>query len=145
MNLPDYQFTNLPNRRLGGWLIVLCLLLIVWQPVIVGLSAARVVDSLAFRGLPAALVLALRLVVAALGVAAGLAILQLRFGALLLARVALVAAAATDVFVELTPYFPNSRAPGETAIYVAASLIYYGIWLIYLSRSRRVRALFESD
>ena len=48
--------------------------------------------------------------------------------------------AATDVFVYLTPYFPSNRGPGETPIFVTVSLIYYAVWIIYLSRSRRVRA-----
>ncbi len=144
---PDYQNIDAPRARagVGGWLLVLCLLLMVWQPVNVGLSASRVLDSLAFRGAPAVLVLALKLVVAALGVGAGLAMLGGRSGALTLARIALVAAAATDVFVDLTPYFPSNRVPGETPVVVAASLAYYGIWLVYLARSRRVRATFTDD
>ena len=59
-------------------------------------------------------------------------------GAVTLARLALLASAATDLFVYTTPYFPNNRLPGDTLYYVAASLAYHGAWLPYLARSRRV-------
>ena len=136
--LSDYQITGVPLP-----LLLLCLMLVLVQPAAVGLSGSGALDSLAMRGLPVALVLALRLVVAALGVAAGLALLGRRIGALTLAKAALVAAAATDLFVYLTPYFPSNRAPGETPILVGASLIYYAGWLLYLFRSRRVRDMFS--
>ena len=114
----------------------------VWQPITVGLTASRALNSIAIGGLPVALVLILRLLVAGLGIAAGLALLNRRAGAVNLARVVLVVSAATDVFVYLTPYFPSNRGPGETPIFVAVSLIYYGAWIAYLSRSRRVRRTF---
>lgn len=132
MQLPDYQNTRLPNL-----LLLLCLLLMIWQPIRVGLSASGALDSIALGGFPLVLVLILRLLVAALGVAAGLALFSFRPGAVTLARVALIASGATDLFVYLTPYFPGNRAPGETPIFVTVSLIYHAGWLLYLSRSRR--------
>lgn len=140
MQSPNYQITRLPNL-----LLVLCVLLIAWQPVSVGLSASRALDRIALGGLPLTLVLMLRLLVAAVGLAAGLALFGLRPGALTLARVALVASAATDAFVYLTPYIPSNRAPGETPVFVAASLAYHAAWFVYLSRSRRVRAAFTQE
>jgi hypothetical protein len=136
---PDYQITPAADPPIGGWLLLLCLLLLIWQPLNVGLTASRTLNSLALGGLPVALVLVLRLLVAGLGIAAALALLNRRTGAVNFARGALVVSAATDLFVELTPYTPLNRAPGETPVFVAASLIYYGAWLLYLSRSRRVR------
>src|ERR687885_774595 len=44
----------------GGWLLILCALLLIWQPLSLGLLASSVLDSLAVRGLPLALVLAAR-------------------------------------------------------------------------------------
>jgi len=93
-------------------------------------------------GAPVALVLVLRLLVVALGVAAGRALQARRPGAVSLAKVALVVSAATDVFVYTTPYFPNNRLPGDTAYYIVASLAYHAAWLTYLFRSRRVRNTF---
>ena len=81
----------------------------------------------------------LRLLATGFGVAAGLALLGMRPGAVLLTRIALAASAATDLFVYLTPYFPSNRAPGETPVYVLVSLTYHILWLAYLFRSKRVR------
>jgi hypothetical protein len=122
-----------------GWLLVLCALLLIWHPLSLALAASSVLDALAIRGLSLALVLALRLLVTALGIAAGLALLARRAGAVLLAKVALVASAATDVFVYSTPYYPSNRLPGDTVWLIAASLAYHGVWLAYLFRSIRVR------
>lgn len=123
---------------------MLCLLLLVWQPIRVGLAASGALDALALGGAPLALMLCARIVVAGLGVGAGLALLGRRSGAVTLARIALVASAMTDLVVFLTPYFPSSRAPGETPIFVGASLAYHLGWLLYLSRSRKVRAIFAT-
>lgn len=129
------------SRRegVGGWLLVLCALLLVWHPLSLGLVASSTLDRLPVRGLPFALALLLRLLVTALGIAAGLALLTRRGAAVALAKTALVASAATDLFVYLTPYYPNNRLPGDTVWYVAASLAYHGVWLAYLFRSSRVR------
>ena len=122
----------------GGWLLVLCLLLLVWQPLSMALVASAALDELAMRGLPLVLTLLMRVGVAAFGIAAGLALVNRRQGAVALARAALVLSAASDVFVYTTPYFPNNRPPGATPFYIAASLIYSGVWLAYLSLSKRV-------
>jgi hypothetical protein len=125
-----------------GWLLILCLLLLVWQPLSLGLLASSVVDELAIRGVSLLLVLVLRLLVTAFGIAAGLALLGLKPYAVGLAKLSLVASAAVDVFVYTTPYFPSNRLPGDTPFYVVGSVAYYGIWLMYLLRSRRVRDTF---
>jgi len=130
-------------NKVGGWLLVFCLLLLVWQPLSLGLVASSVLGSLAVRGLPAVLVLITRLLVAALGIAAGIALLGRRAGAVTLAKVSLAASAATDVFVYTTPFFPNNRPPGDTVIFVGASLAYHGAWMIYLFRSKRVKEIFS--
>ena len=130
-------------NKVGGWLLVFCLLLLVWQPLSLGLVASSVLGSLAVRGLPAVLVLITRLLVAALGIAAGIALLGRRAGAVTLAKVSLAASAATDVFVYTTPFFPNNRLPGDTVIFVGVSLVYHGAWMIYLFRSRRVKEIFS--
>jgi hypothetical protein len=122
-----------------GWLLVLCAVLLVWQPLSLGLAASSVLDALPVRGVSLALVLTLRLLVTAIGIAAGLALLAQRGAAVMLAKIALVASAATDVFVYSTPYYPSNRLPGDTLYFIVASLAYHGVWLMYLSRSTRVR------
>jgi uncharacterized protein DUF2569 len=101
-----------------------------------------VLRSLALRGLPLALILILRLVVVAFGIAAGLALLGRRAAAVTLAKGSMLASAATDVLVYATPFFPNTRPPGDETIVLAVSLAYYVIWWLYLTKSKRVRNTF---
>ena len=129
------------KRTLGPWLLLLCGLLLVWSPVSFALLASTLVESLPVRGFPVAAVLAARLVVVAFGIAAGLALTARRPGAVLLAKVALITSAVTDLVVYTTSWFPSNRVPGTTPLYVAASLAYHAAWLTYLFRSKRVRAL----
>jgi hypothetical protein len=133
-----------PRRlpRVGGWLLLLCRLLVVFHPLSLAVTASGALGALFVRGAPVAAILILRLLVVALGVAAGRALQNLQPGAVRLAQAALLASAATDLFVYTTPYFPSNRIPGDTVYYVAASLAYHGAWLLYLWRSSRVRATF---
>jgi hypothetical protein len=123
---------------------VLCALLLVWQPLSLGLVASSALGSLAFSGWPLALVLLTRVVVAGVGIAAGLALLGRRPGSVTLAKAALVLSAASDVFVYTTPFFPSNLAPGQTPLYIAVSVAYSAVWIVYLSRSTRVREIFHS-
>ena len=128
------------NKAIRGWLLILCLLLLIWQPIDVGLAVSDALGRLSILGLPAILVLLARLLVTSVGVAAGLALLGRRPAAVVLAKFSLLLSAATDLFVYLTPYFPSNRAPGETPLYVLGSLMYYIAWVIYLHRSKRVKS-----
>ena len=125
-----------------GWLLLLCRLLIVFHPLSLAVTASGALNAVAVRGTAVVLILILRLVVVGFGMAAGRALQTLQPGAVTLARLALVASLATDLFVYTTPYFPNNRLPGDTVYYVAASLAYHGAWLTYLYRSRRVRVTY---
>ena len=127
-----------------GWLAVLVVLLLVWQPMSLALLASSVVDAVAIRGVSLALVLLLRLAVTAFGIASGIALLGERPYAVAMAQASLIASAAVDLFVYATPYFPNNRLTGDTPFYIAWSLAYSGVWLMYLVRSRRVRNTFGS-
>ena len=128
----------------GGWLLLLCLLLLVGQPVSLALGASTALDAVPIRGLSLALVIIGRTLVAAIGVGAGLALLGRRAGAVTFARWSLVLSAAMDTFVYVTPFYPSNRTPGVTPFFVVASLVYYAIWLAYLFRSRRVRSTFPA-
>lgn len=130
---------NEGHRGAGGWLLLLSLLLRIWEPLNIALSAPAALNALPIRGAPLALTLLLRLAVAAFAVAAGLALAGQHRGAVALAKASLAVSAATAVFVYTTPYFPNDRVPGDTPFYIAGSLAYYGGWFAYLTLSRRVR------
>ncbi len=132
---PEHQAAD----RVGGWLLLLCRLLVVFHPLSLAVTASAALGALSVRGSAVALILILRLVVVGFGMAAGRALQNLQAGAVTLARAALLASAATDLFVYTTPYFPNNRLPGDTPYYVLATIAYHGAWLLYLSRSQRVR------
>ena len=136
--------TDRQTGGVGGWLLLLCLLLLVGQPINLAIGAARALGALPMRGLPLALVVLGQLVVAGIGVGAGLALLGCRRGAATFAKWSLLLSAGMDLFVYTTPFLPNNRFPGTTPFFVIASLAYYGIWIAYLSRSKRVRNTFSA-
>ena len=123
----------------GGWLLILCRLLLVYQPVTLALTTSSALHALSLRGLPLGLLIAVRIAVAGLCIAAGRALTSRQPGAVRLAQVALLLSAGSDMLVYGTPYFPDNRPPGDTPLYVGASLTYHAVWLVYLVRSKRVR------
>ena len=131
------------ETRVRGWLLVLCVLLLVWQPINLSVAIAGRLDSLSLRGPGFAVILAARFLAAALGIAAGLSLMQRRPGAVSLARVSLIVSAAIDVLVYATPWYPNNRPPGDAPLIVIGTLTYYALWLAYLSRSKRVASTFD--
>jgi len=131
-------------KSVGGWLLLLCLLLLVGQPINMAIRAGRALGSLPLRGLPLGLVLIGQLVVTGIGIGAGMALLGGRQGAPAFARAALILSAGMDVFIYSTPFMPNNRFPGTTPLVVGGSLLYHAIWIAYLSRSKRVRETFRT-
>jgi hypothetical protein len=124
---------------IGGWLLVLCLLLLIWRPVSSALVGSQALSVLSVRGPSLAVALAALTLVTAFGVAAGIALLARRGAAVRMAIAALLLSAALDLTIYTSSYFPSNRMPGDEFLYVAVSLIYHGGWLTYLFVSRRVR------
>jgi hypothetical protein len=131
------------TMRVRGWLLVLCVLLLVWQPLNQGLTISGLVARLSLRGAGLAVILLARLLAAGLGIAAGLSLWQVKPGAVTIAKASLVYSALVDVIVYVTPYSPSNRPPGDATIILGASLVYYGLWVAYLLRSERVKETFE--
>jgi len=129
--------------RIGGWLWLLSLLLLAWQPLNLAVAAASALNALALRGWPLGALLVLRVGVTGFGMAAALAVLGLRPGGIALAKAAVAASAMTEILVYSTPYFPNNRPPGDTMLYATVSLAIHAIWLVFLFRSARVRDTFS--
>ncbi|MGE3705955.1 MAG: hypothetical protein AB7I13_11815 [Vicinamibacterales bacterium] len=130
-----------PAANIGGWPLVLCGYLAVWQPLSFAAVAAGAIPALAIRGWLLGLLLGVKLGVTATGLAAVLALFHRRPGAIALLAVALTLAAAMDLLVYTTSIFPNNRLPGTTPFYMAWSLVFHGGWLLYLWRSRRIRRI----
>ena len=119
--------------------LALAVLLLVWQPLSLATTMSALVDQLSVRGAGLGFILLLRLMAAGLGIAAGLAMFQVKPGAVSFAKASLIVSAAVDVAVYVTPWSPKNRPPGDATIILVASLIYYGAWFVYLVRSKRVR------
>lgn len=126
----------------GGWLLILCRLFIVWGPVQLAFIVSSALAALSVRGSSLGLMIIARMLVTAFGLAAGLALQARRGSAVTMARASLVLTAASDSFVYLTSYFPSNVVPGDEWLYVGATLLYAVVWLLYLARSRRVRNTF---
>jgi len=129
--------------KIRGWLLVFCVLLLVWQPVNLALTMSALVGQLSTRGAGLAIILLARLLSAGLGIAAGLSLFQLKPGAVTIAKASLVFSALIDIVVYATPYAPDNRPPGDATIVLVVSLAYYAIWFAYLLRSKRVRYFFS--
>lgn len=133
---------TLDTTGVAGWLRLLCLLLTIWEPLSFAVVAAASVNAVQVRGVGVALVLGARFVAAALCVAAGRSMLDRRASGVALAKAALATSALVQVLSSLSPFLPSNRMPGDTPIYSTMTLVYYGAWLLYLMRSKRVAATF---
>jgi hypothetical protein len=131
------------NSQLSGWLLLLSRLLIVAHPINFAFAASAWIGALPIRGLPLAAVLVARLVVTAVGIAAGVALSRLHPGAVTLAAAALALSGSMDVFIYTTSFVPNNRIPGDTPFHIAATVLYHAGWIAYLLMSRRVRRMFD--
>jgi hypothetical protein len=129
--------------RVRGWLLLLCATLLVWQPINLAFTMSGLVEELPIRGAGLGIILLTRLLGAGLGIAAGLALLQLKPGAVSIAKASLVFSAIVDIVVYATPYSPDNRPPGDATILLGVSLLYYIVWFAYLLRSQRVRTTYS--
>jgi len=123
--------------------VLLCRLLLVYQPLSLALSASAALNSFPTRGPKVLVAIAIRVVVTGITVAAGLALTNRAPSAVRFASIALVLSAACDVFILTTSFYPNNRPPGDTPFYLLATVLYHGVWLGYLARSRRVRETYQ--
>src|SRR6516165_1517000 len=100
---------------------VLAVLLLIWQPLSLATTMSGLVDELSTRGAGLGVVLLVKLLAAGLGIAAGLALFQVKPGAVSLAKASLILSAAVDVLVYVTPWSPRNRPPGDAMIILIAS------------------------
>jgi hypothetical protein len=129
-----------PPPVVRGWLLVFCLVLLVWEPVSLAVLASSFLGDAMFRGLAFFAVLAARVIIVAVGVGAALAFFNQRPFAAALAKLAVLLSAGMATFLTFTAYFPSNLAPDLKLPALAATLVWYAGWLVYLLRSRRVRA-----
>jgi hypothetical protein len=123
------------------WIILLCAVLLVWQPLSFAVEASTALPTLGMRGLPGALELGAHAIVAALSVAAGWAMWQSSPAGPGLARVAVLAAAAGGVQTLYWSVLPSEVFPSDRLPLTIAVLMHAAVWLVYLNRSKRVRQI----
>ena len=125
--------------RPTGWLLVLCLLLSVWEPLNLALSASSSIDAITLGQPGRTAFLAFRIVVAGIGVAAGIAIWHGRAHGLMLAKTTLGLSAASSII--RYAWFPGNVPPNSR---LPLALLLVGVnaaWYAYLVRSRKVKSL----
>ena len=123
------------------WLGILALVLVFWYPLKFAGELLATVPSLAMRGPMAAIELLAHAVVAMLSVAAGWSLYNRDTHGPALARLALVLMAATTVQAVYWTRLPTQTPPGARWPLAVAAIAHTGLWLVYLQRSGRVRAI----
>ncbi|MSO55795.1 MAG: hypothetical protein EXQ55_02575 [Acidobacteria bacterium] len=128
-----------------GWLFILCLFLTVWNPAIVALRLASSVANLSAQTALSLVLLAVRLVVTSVGVAAGFSLWLRRPWAAQLAKTALILVT-IEAVVRLSTRIGLSEAPPGTRMPLAIlTILHNAAWYLYLHKSRRVRAMYNLE
>jgi hypothetical protein len=123
--------------------LLLCLLLGVWAPLQLAYTLPLAFAALPVRGPVLGVLIAVRIALTAVGVAAGVSLYARKPAGVTLARVSLICTTAVDLFRYHGTYYPSNRVPGDEWIDTAISVAYAAAWLAYLARSRRVRDIVE--
>lgn len=136
--------TETQPPALRGWLLILSRVLMIWEPLEFAVAASSAFNAIAVRGFPVVLVLFARLAGTVLSVAASRGLSQRHPGSPMLTVTALAVIGTTRIVAYVTPWFPSNRLPGQTPIYVALTLAFYGGSIVYLLVSRQARAIRQS-
>lgn len=126
------------------WFTLLCLILLVWYPLNFAAELLKTLPSIGMRGFTAALELLVHGFVTATCVAAGLSLWNGTAHGPALARIALIAVAFTAVQSLYWSRLPSQTMPGDRLPLAALAVVHAGLWLTYLNRSRRIRAISQS-
>jgi hypothetical protein len=125
----------------GVALTILCFVLFLWTPAGFAAEAATALPSLAMRGMPGLIELSAHGAVAALSAAAGWSLWTRASHGPVLARAALIASAAISVQSLYWSVLPRQTPPGSELPLAAIAVLHAALWLVFLQRSSRVRAM----
>ena len=120
---------------------LLCFILFVWAPWNFSLELNETLPSIGMRGPLAIAELAGHFAVTALAVAAGWSLWQSRPHGAVLARAAVIGLAIAAVQSLYWTVLPRQTSPGTELPLAAIATAHAAIWLVYLQRSARVRAM----
>lgn len=124
-----------------GWVVLLCVALVLWRPVGYIPELLQSLPSLGMRGVPGAIELIFHGTVAALAVAAAQALWDGKPSGPVLGAVALIGSAAAAVQSLYWTALPSDVVPGTERLIAALAIGHAAIWLIYLARSQRIRRM----
>ncbi len=116
---------------------ILALLLALWEPLNLALFVAPALTSIARRGVATAVFLFARIVIAGVGIAAGIALWRGQPHARRLAAAALVLSTIASAITLTSSLLPISIMPGDWWPYLAAIIAFNSGWLVYLGLSNR--------
>jgi hypothetical protein len=111
---------------------VLAIILAGWEPLNLALFLAPRLLSVAVRGWEAVALLVVRLLIAGLGIAAGMALWQQAPQARVLATAALILSTFAAAVTLGTSILPSNLPPGDAPFWMALIALHNGSWLIYL-------------
>ncbi len=126
-----------------GWLLLLSAFLFVWEPIKLAVEFSSAAGTLGMRGPAAVVELVAHAAVAALTVAAGWALWILNPRAPAFASVALTASAAAAVQSLYWSVLPRNTLASDRLPLAAAAIAHAAAWMVYLRKSRRVRAAYD--
>lgn len=119
---------------------VLAVILALWEPLNLALFVAPVLTSIATRGTATAAFLLARIVIAGIGIAAGISLWRNDPHACRLAATALILSTVAAAVTFTTTLLPTNIMPGDEWIYLAGVILFNGAWLAYLAvRTTRAR------
>jgi hypothetical protein len=126
-----------------GWVLVLSVFLFVWEPMRIAGEFEGSIRTMGMRGPWAAVELLAHAAVAALCVASAWALWMRNPAGPRLATYAVVFSAAVSVQSLFWSALPHQTVPGEHVPFAILAIANAAAWLTYLTRSRRVRAIYE--
>jgi hypothetical protein len=121
--------------------VLLCFILFVWAPWSFSIELGESLLSLGMRGPLAILELVAHFAVTAVSVAAGWSLWHRRPHGPMLARVAVVGLAIVAVQSLYWSVLPRQTPPGSELPLAALATAHAALWLLYLHRSVRIRAM----
>lgn len=122
------------------WLLVLSVVLIGWEPIQLAREFSATLGSFSMRGPAAPLELLVHAAVAAVAVASGRALWIQNPDAPRFAAFALAASAARAIQSLYWSSLPSQTMPGDRLPLALGAAAHAAGWIVYLRRSRRVRA-----